>query len=87
MLFYAAYMQVDRTHPHGMPTAWSWVSRLINKVPPNRFSATALESYLKHSGYTMHLAYRGQFGKILDVVHRRQHQLSRRRTTLTVGRW
>ena len=71
MLFYAAYMQVDQArHPHGLPAAWAWVSRLVNKVPPNRFSATALESYLKHAGYAMHAAYRGQFGKVLDVIHR-----------------
>ena len=64
-------VRVDHArHPHGMAAAWSWISRLVNKVPPNRFSATALESFLKHAGFAMHGAYRGQFGKVLDVVHR-----------------
>jgi nucleoporin GLE1 len=69
MLFYAAYAQVDHAkHPHGLPFAWSWVARLLNKVPPNRFSATALEAFLKHAGFAMHRAYGVQFGKMLDVV-------------------
>jgi nucleoporin GLE1 len=38
-------------------------------VPPNRFSATALECYLKHAGFAMHRAYRGQFAKVLDVIN------------------
>jgi nucleoporin GLE1 len=70
MLFYAAYTQVDiAKHPHGLPRAWAWCSRLLNKVPPNRFSATALEAFLKHAGFAMHAAYGRQFGKMLDVVN------------------
>ena len=39
MLFYAAYTQVEHaTHPHGMEAAWSWISRLLNRIPPNRHS-------------------------------------------------
>ena len=72
MLFYAAFTQVDHAkHPHGLPHAWAWCSRLLNKVPPNRFSATALEAFLKHAGFAMHAAYGRQFGKMLDVVHAR----------------
>lgn len=72
MLFYAAYTQVDLPkHPHGLPHAWAWCSRLLNKVPPNRFSATALEAFLKHAGFAMHAAYGRQFGKMLDVVNER----------------
>ena len=71
MLFYAAYVQADHArHPHGLPAAWAWLSRLLNKVPPNRFSATALEAFLKHAGFAMHAAYGRQFGKLLDVVDR-----------------
>ena len=71
MLFYASYAQADHArHPHGLPAAWAWLSRLLNKVPPNRFSATALEAFLKHAGFAMHAAYGRQFGKLLDVVDR-----------------
>ena len=68
-LFYASYAQADHArHPHGLPAAWAWLSRLLNKVPPNRFSATALEAFLKHAGFAMHAAYGRQFGKLLDAV-------------------
>ena len=68
--FYASYAQADHArHPHGLPAAWAW-SRLLNKVPPNRFSATALEAFLKHAGFAMHAAYGRQFGKLLDAVDR-----------------
>ena len=71
MLFYASYAQADHArHPHGLPAAWAWLSRLLNKVPPNRFSATALEAFLKHAGFAMHAAYGRQFGKLLDAVDR-----------------
>ena len=71
MLFYAAYTQCDNPrHPHGINHAWAWVSRLVNRVPPNRFSATALESFVKHAGFALWSAYGAQFGKILDVVDR-----------------
>jgi len=71
MLFYAAYTQCDNPrHPHGINHAWAWASRLVNRVPPNRFSATALESFTKHAGFALWSAYGAQFGKILDVVDR-----------------
>ena len=71
MLFYAAYTQCDNPrHPHGINHAWAWASRLVNRVPPNRFSATALESFMKHAGFALWSAYGAQFGKILDVVDR-----------------
>jgi nucleoporin GLE1 len=69
MLFYAAYTQVENAkHAHGLAHAWSWVSRLLNKIPPNRFSATALEAFLKHAGFAMNAAYGKQFHKLLRLV-------------------
>ena len=69
MLFYGAYTQCDNSrHPHGINHAWAWASRLVNRVPPNRFSATALESFTKHAGFALWSAYGAQFGKILDVI-------------------
>ena len=71
-LFHAAYCQAEHAkHPHGLAHAWRWVSRLLNKVPANRFSATALEAFLKHAGFAMYAAYGRQFGKTLDVVQDR----------------
>jgi nucleoporin GLE1 len=41
MLFYGAYTQCDNSrHPHGINHAWAWASRLVNRVPPNRFSVS-----------------------------------------------
>ena len=71
-LFHAAYCQAEHAkHPHGLAHAWRWVSRLLNKVPANRFSATALEAFLKHAGFPMYPAYGRQFGKTLDVIQDR----------------
>ena len=69
MLFYASYTTAEHgKHPHGLPYAWAWVSRLLNKIPPNRFSATALEAFLKHAGYSMNNAYGKQFHKLLQLI-------------------
>ena len=70
MLFYAAFLQVDApNHPHGMDAAWRWLARLLNRCPPNRHTAVALDSFLKIAGYRMHQHYRGQFMKVLELVH------------------
>ncbi|CAI5500120.1 unnamed protein product [Closterium sp. Naga37s-1] len=55
-------------HPFGLSHAWQWCARLLNHLPANRASATALEVFLKIAGYRMHLTYRSQFLKLLDVV-------------------
>ena len=71
MLFYAAFLQVDAPkHPHGVDAAWRWLARLLNRCPPNRHTAVALDSFLKIAGYRMHTQYRGQFIKVLELVHR-----------------
>ena len=71
MLFYAAFVQVDAPkHPHGIDAAWRWLVRLLNRCPPNRYTAAALDSFLKIAGYRMHAAYRGQFVKILELIHK-----------------
>ncbi|CAI5995349.1 unnamed protein product [Closterium sp. NIES-65] len=55
-------------HPFGLSHAWQWCARLLNHLPANRASATALEVFLKIAGYRMHLTYRSQFLKLLNVV-------------------
>eukprot|EP00898_Chlorokybus_atmophyticus_P000090 jgi/Chlat1/1081/Chrsp110S01544 len=84
---YAAITQVDIlqpgvTHPYGLQHAWSWLARLLNRLPPNRATATALESFLKASsilhcsdavtavaGYRLHRQYERQLMKLLAAVH------------------
>ena len=71
MLFYAAFLQVDApNHPHGVDAAWRWLARLLNRCPPNRHTAVALDSFLKIAGFRMYAAYRGQFVKVLELIHR-----------------
>lgn len=71
MLFYAAFVQVEApNHPHGVDAAWRWLARLLNRCPPNRYTAAALDSFLKIAGYRMHNEYRGQFVKVLELIHR-----------------
>ncbi|CAL6361007.1 unnamed protein product [Bathycoccus prasinos] len=72
MLLYGAYVQVSRVvvqnHPHSIDQAWAWFSRLLNKCPPNRQTAVALESFLKHAGYEFVKTYRNQGVKLLLVI-------------------
>lgn len=71
MLFYAAFLQIDApNHPHGVDAAWRWLARLLNRCPANRHTAVALDSFLKIAGFRMHNEYRGQFIKVLELVHR-----------------
>jgi nucleoporin GLE1 len=72
MLLYGAYVQVSRAivqnHPHGIDQAWMWFARLLNKCPPNRQTAVALESFLKHCGYEFVRMYKSQGVKLLLVI-------------------
>lgn len=42
--------------------------RLLNELPANRTTATALAVFLKIAGYQMWGRYKGQFIKMLQVV-------------------
>jgi nucleoporin GLE1 len=42
--------------------------RLLNNLPSNRLTATALEAFLKVAGYKMFNTFRGQFGKVLQYI-------------------
>ena len=72
MLLYGSYVQVSRAvvqnHPHSIDQAWAWFARLLNKCPPNRQTAVALESFLKHAGYEFVKTYRSQGVKLLLVI-------------------
>ena len=84
MLFYAAFLQIDApNHPHGVDAAWRWLARLLNRCPANRHTAVALDSFLKIAGFRMHNEYRGQFIKVLELVHRDFYPNSTPRRTQT----
>ncbi|GAQ88946.1 hypothetical protein KFL_004720050 [Klebsormidium nitens] len=71
MVFYAAITQTDppRGQPvHGLDQAWAWLARLLNGLPPNRGSGSALESMIKVAGFRLNQTYPKQFRKILDVI-------------------
>ncbi|KAG6544760.1 hypothetical protein Mapa_013786 [Marchantia paleacea] len=70
--FYAALTQTEvhggGINPHGMPEAWAWCSRLLNRIPANRYSASALESFLKIAGFRICKAYPKPFMKLMQVI-------------------
>ncbi|BBN05565.1 nucleoporin GLE1 [Marchantia polymorpha subsp. ruderalis] len=70
--FYAALTQTEvlggGINPHGMAEAWAWCSRLLNRIPANRYSASALESFLKIAGFRIYKAYPKPFMKLMQVV-------------------
>lgn len=47
---------------------WSWTAALLNHLPANRGTATALDALLKMAGFSMHQRYRQQFAKLLAYV-------------------
>lgn len=69
VLFYAALVQSEYPgHPHGLPHAWAYVARLLNHLPANRFTATALIAFLKVAGYAMCRQYGRQFAKLAAYI-------------------
>lgn len=69
VMLYGAAMQSDNPqNPHGLQHAWAMLARLLNALPPNRVTATAVDALLKVSGYRLHQAYRGQFSKLLQYI-------------------
>ncbi|KAI7837388.1 hypothetical protein COHA_008755 [Chlorella ohadii] len=69
LMLYAAAMQSDNPqNPHGLGHAWELLARLLNALPANRVTATAVDAVLKVAGYRMHVVYRGQFAKLLQYI-------------------
>jgi nucleoporin GLE1 len=67
---YAAVLQSDLMPAEsGAQRAWAFLARLLNGLPPNRESATALEAFLSVAGYRLACAYGRQFLKLLRHVH------------------
>jgi len=50
LLWYFVGEQTDYSggqNPHGLADGWTWCARLLNHIPSNRSSASALEAFLK----------------------------------------
>jgi len=52
MRLYGALVQTDirvgnATNVHGIEHGWAWLARFLNKIPANRATATALNSFLQ----------------------------------------
>ncbi|KAL2635438.1 hypothetical protein R1flu_006917 [Riccia fluitans] len=70
--FYAALTQTELqgvgVNPHGISEAWAWCARLLNRIPANRTSASALESFLKTAGFRLYKTYPEPFRKLMNVI-------------------
>ncbi|DBA75864.1 TPA: hypothetical protein ACH3X1_010262 [Trebouxia sp. C0004] len=70
--FYAALMQSDLwplSSPSGISSAWQYMARLLNSLPANRTSATALYALLQTAGYRLHRIFKDQFIKLLRCIY------------------
>lgn len=43
--------------------------RLLNGLPANRTTATALHAFLQTAGFRMHQVFKGQFVKMLQCIY------------------
>ncbi|CAM6083902.1 unnamed protein product [Calypogeia fissa] len=71
MTFYAALTQTEvygGANPHGLKEGWSWCARLLNRIPANRLSASALEAYLKTAGFRLFQTYPKPFMMLMQAV-------------------
>lgn len=46
------------------------MARFLNALPPNRFTAAALEIFLKIAGFRLYQAYPRPFTKLLNAISR-----------------
>ncbi|KAL1565232.1 protein GLE1-like isoform X4 [Salvia divinorum] len=73
MKLYGALVQAEVggcQNLHGTKEGWAWLARFLNTMPPNLFTAIALDSFLVMAGYGMYCRYKNQFEKLLSVIGR-----------------
>lgn len=73
MKLYGALVQTDVQgvqNMHGLEEGWAWLARFLNALPPNRYTAVALEAFLEMAGFALHRKYKSQFRKILNTISR-----------------
>ena len=46
-----------------------FAGRLLNGLPVNRTTATALHAFLQTAGFRMHNVFKGQFVKLLQCIY------------------
>ncbi|CAK9256001.1 unnamed protein product [Sphagnum jensenii] len=71
MTFYGAMTQTDYSggqNPHGLADGWTWCARLLNHIPSNRSSASALEAFLKMAGFRLYQVYPKPFMKVMQTM-------------------
>lgn len=69
IFFFAALLQVDHSAPpEAIERAWGWFARLLNRLPANRVTATAILSFLKSAGFRLYGSYGRQFHKLLVLI-------------------
>ncbi|CAA7395884.1 unnamed protein product [Spirodela intermedia] len=74
MKLYGALVQTeagDVPNPHGLKEGWAWLARFLNVLPVTRFTAVALEAFLKMAGFALLKRYRIQFVKLLNTISAR----------------
>ena len=63
--YYAAIVQSESYQfGSGLGDGWLWMARLLNTMPCNRYTASALYSFINVAGYRMHLIYGRQWLKV-----------------------
>ncbi|CAO2829361.1 unnamed protein product [Amaranthus hypochondriacus] len=71
MKLYGALVQTEAEgvqNVHGLEEGWAWLARFLNRLPPNKYTAVALEAFLRMAGFALHRKYGLQFRKILNVI-------------------
>jgi nucleoporin GLE1 len=71
MTFYGAMTQTDYSggqNPHGLAEGWTWCARLLNHIPSNRSTASALEAFLKMAGFRLYQVYPKPFMKVMQTM-------------------
>lgn len=68
---YAAITQAEidgGANAHGLKEGWAWCARLLNNLPADRLTASALEAYLNVAGFRLCQVYNKSFMKVLHVI-------------------
>ncbi|KMT07591.1 hypothetical protein BVRB_6g147230 [Beta vulgaris subsp. vulgaris] len=73
MKLYGALVQTEAEgvqNMHGLEEGWRWLARFLNAIPPNEYTAVALEAFLGMAGFALHRKYKSQFRKILSFIYK-----------------
>lgn len=72
MKLYGALVQTESfegyQNLHGLAEGWEWLSRFLNALPANLYTATALQAFLQMAGFALYRRFKSQFAKLLQIV-------------------